>query len=160
MFAYIFALEVLGPVGHRVPVGSPSGMLDFVLCALQALRLCDPRNSNAVHSEKSKQKFTLKFKKKITEKSKKCLWEIQEKTQKLSPSNPKNLPINPPKERNMCFPKYYKFCLKLVIQQKNLLQILYNLFKEINIFFFLVFLCVNKEQGERRQHKGREGTER
>ena len=36
----IFKLEVLGP---QLQVGGPSGLLDFVLRALRALKLCDPR---------------------------------------------------------------------------------------------------------------------
>ena len=33
-----------GHVGPRLLVGSPSGLLDFVLPALRALRPCDPHN--------------------------------------------------------------------------------------------------------------------
>ena len=35
-------LEILGPSGARLLAGGPLGLLDFVLCALQALRPCDP----------------------------------------------------------------------------------------------------------------------
>ena len=44
MAIIIIITRSLGPSGPRLLVGGPSGLLDFVLRALQALRPCDPRN--------------------------------------------------------------------------------------------------------------------
>ena len=41
---YYIKLEVRGPSGPQLLVGSPSGRLDFVLRTLEALRPFDPRN--------------------------------------------------------------------------------------------------------------------
>ena len=40
---FYWILEVKGPSGPQLLVCGPSGLLDFVLCALRALRPCDPR---------------------------------------------------------------------------------------------------------------------
>ena len=45
IYIHIHVLEVWGPVGPRILVGGPSGLLDIVLRALRALRPCDPRNA-------------------------------------------------------------------------------------------------------------------
>ena len=39
-------IEVLGPSGAQLLSRGPSGLLDFVLRALRALRPCDPRVGN------------------------------------------------------------------------------------------------------------------
>ena len=44
----IFILEVWGPSGPQLLVCGPSGLFDFVLLALRALRPCDPCNDAVI----------------------------------------------------------------------------------------------------------------
>ena len=72
---FITILKVSGSVGPRLLVGSPSGLLDFVLYALRALRPCDPRNA-ALDSRKFNKKSprNKKLSQFFFEKSKHTVW--------------------------------------------------------------------------------------
>ena len=46
----IYILELLGPraSGPRLLIGGPLGLIDFILCTLWVLRLCDPCNNAGI----------------------------------------------------------------------------------------------------------------